>query len=78
YSKGDLLTINGFGAAPSRSIFIDILAPDGTEFDSLSIFSTGTGAFTTVWIIPKDIDSGTYTIKVDDADETAETTFTIQ
>jgi len=78
YNRGEFLTINGFDVAPSRSIAISILSPDETEVVTLSISSTSEGIFTTIWTIPKDIEPGEYTIKVDDTSTIVQITFQIQ
>jgi len=78
YNRGEFLTINGFDAVLSRSISISILSQDETEIVSLTTFSTNEGVFTTIWIIPKDIETGEYTINVDDTLHTVQTTFQIQ
>jgi len=78
YNKGEFITINGFDVAPTRSISIIILSQDETEVVSLSITSTSEGVFTTIWTIPEDMESGEYTIKVDDTLHTAQTTFQVQ
>ena len=40
--------------------------------------SSSTGEINQPWIIPKDIEPGTYTIKAEDAFNNAETTFEIK
>jgi len=78
YNRGQFVTFIGFGASGTQSIFIDIISADETITQTLSIFSTGTGEFNTIWQVPKDIDSGIYTIKVRGPAATAETTITIE
>jgi len=43
--------------------------------EELSIRSTNDGAFSTFWIIPRGLDSGTYNIRVNDSVNTATTSF---
>jgi len=76
YNFGDILTINGQGAE-SYSISIQIISPSGKEITEISTFKTGAGEFSTIWIIPNGLEHGTYTIKVSDASQTAQTTITI-
>lgn len=78
YNRGEFLTINGFDAVLSRSISISILSQDETEIVSLTTFSTNEGVFTTIWTIPEDMETGEYTIKVDDTSNIVQTTFRVQ
>jgi len=75
---GKQLNIKGFGARVSQPVVIQILGQDGIEIIELTTFSTGAGNFETLWIIPKDIAPGNYTIKATDPDDEAETSFVIE
>jgi hypothetical protein len=55
-----------------------ILDSDGKKIETLSFPSTTAGEIKQPWFIPKGIATGTYTIKVKDAQNTAETTFDIK
>jgi len=76
YNYGDMVTIRGQGAQ-SYSISIQIISPDGEEITKVSTFKSGTGEFSTIWIIPNGLEHGTYTITASDASQTAQTTITI-
>ena len=75
---GDIVTISGYGAAISQQIIITIFAEDGEEITELTIFSTGTGVFSTIWLVTNDIAPGTYTVKAVDALDEAETTVVLE
>jgi hypothetical protein len=64
YSKGDIVTISGTGVGHSVDVIIKILDTNSTQILSLDIPSTSTGNFSTLWDIPVDFNSGTYTIQV--------------
>jgi len=75
---GDIVTISGYGAAVSQQVIISVFDVDGEEITELSIFSTGTGEFSTIWLVTNDIVPGTYTIKAVDPVDEAETTVVIE
>ena len=77
-SLGKQLNIKGFGARISQPVVIQILGQDGIEIIELTTFATGVGNFETLWIIPKDIVPGNYTIKATDPVDEAETSFVIE
>ena len=71
------LRITGTGAEGSR-VIIDIFDPEGEKIVTLDTPITGGGDFTTLWFIPKEILTGTYTIKASDNFDSVETTFFIE
>ena len=75
---GDIVTISGYGAAVSQQVIITILDENNDEVTELTIFSTGTGEFSTIWLVTNDIPPGTYTVKAVDALDEAETTVIIE
>ena len=77
YKVGDLLTIKGTGAH-SYSIFVDIISPNGDQIADLMFIAAKNGDFSSVWIIPRGLDDGTYTIDVRDVKKQTQTTFNIQ
>jgi len=77
YQPGNTVKISGDGAAKSEKIIITILSPQGREVIELTTRSTSAGYFETPWKIPSRIESGTYTIRVDDLRNTATTSFRI-
>jgi len=75
YKTGEMIEIKGEGAKRSEKIILNIMSNRGQVIEELSIRSTNDGSFSTIWIIPNDLDSGTYTIKVFDSYNTATTSF---
>ena len=73
---GKTLNIHVFGA--KHTVEIEIVAEDGEVIEELSFPASGDGVINQPWVIPKDTEPGTYTIKVSDATNNAETTFEIQ
>ena len=75
YEYGDFVTISGSGAVKSAKIKIKIVSPDGESSTKLSFFSTNDGEFSTIFLIDKDIEHGTYTIIASDSEHKEQTTF---
>ena len=73
---GKTINIHVFGA--SQTVEIEIVAEDGEIIEELSFPASGDGEINQPWIVPKDTEPGTYTIKASDATHSAETTFEIQ
>ena len=61
-----------------QSVQIEIIASNGEVIQKLSSPASSQGKVEQRWIIPEDTAPGTYTIKVKDAQHTAETTFDIK
>ncbi len=61
----------------SQTVQIDIISADGEIIDSLEFVASSGGEINQPWIIPKDTEPGTYTIKVADSSNTGESTFEI-
>ena len=59
------------------TVEIEIIEPDGDLIDILAFPASGNGEVGQSWIIPKDSAPGTYTVKVKDIQNTAQTTFKI-
>lgn len=76
--SGDIITLKGYGAAVSQQVIITIFSEDEEEITELSIFSTGEGDFSTIWLADNTIVPGTYTIKAKDSIDEAETTVIIK
>jgi len=74
-SSGQMVYINGDGAEKSQKITISILGDGNQEIVELSIYSTNSGEFSTIWIVGDNLGDGTYTIKAADSSSQAETTF---
>ena len=61
-----------------NTVVIEIIAEDGEIIEELSFPASNEGEINQPWIIPRETEPGTYTIKVADAFNDAETTFEIQ
>ena len=72
---GDSMQIKIVGV--SQTTQIDIVSADGEIIDSLEFVASSAGEINQPWIIPKETEPGTYTIKVSDAFTSAESTFVI-
>ena len=72
---GDSMQIKIVGV--SQTTQIEIISVDGEIIDSLEFVASSGGEINQPWIIPKDTEPGTYTIKVSDAFTSAESTFEI-
>ncbi|MBT8243339.1 MAG: biofilm-associated protein [Nitrosopumilus sp.] len=75
-AAGKSKIIKVFGG--QQTVTMEIFAPDGERIDELSFGASGQGEINQPWIIPKDTEPGTYTIKVSDAFNSAESTFEIE
>jgi len=73
---GKTVNISVFGA--QQTVSIEIIAEDGEIIEELSFPASSQGEINQPWVIPKDTEPGTYTIKVADAFNSAETTFVIE
>jgi len=72
---GKTLDIHVIGA--EQTVQISIIAEDGEIIEELSFPSSKDGEINQPWIIPKDTEPGTYTIRVEDAFNSAESSFEI-
>lgn len=75
---GDSITINVMGSVPNQILKIEIIADNNALFETLTFPASSQGIVTQPWIIPKDIDPGTYVIRVDDGVNVAETSFVVK
>ena len=73
---GESINIQVFGG--KNAVEIKITDDDGELIADLESRASSTGEVNQPWIIPKDLEPGTYTIKAEDAYNSAETTFEIQ
>lgn len=74
---GHIITLKGFGAAISQLVTVTIFSPGGSELTQLTIVSTKTGAFSTIWVAPSSTPSGIYTIEATDGFSSGQTSVTI-
>ena len=72
---GKSINIQVFGG--KNAVEIEITDDDGELIEKLESRASSTGEVNQPWIIPKDLEPGTYTIKAEDAYNSAETTFEI-
>ncbi|MEC4848766.1 MAG: biofilm-associated protein [Nitrosarchaeum sp.] len=79
------IEISGYGKSinikvinAEQTVEMTILNSDGEKMETLSFPSNKEGEIKQPWFIPKGTIPGTYTIKVKDAHNTAETTFTVK
>ncbi|KAF6246421.1 biofilm-associated protein [Nitrosopumilus sp. b3] len=72
---GKSKNIQIFGA--SQTVAIEILSSEGIVIENLSIPASKAGEINLPWFVPSETEPGTYTIKVSDAFNSAETTFEI-
>ena len=75
---GKQVNIKGYGAGPTQTIVLLVYNEEGEEVDELTIFSTKSGEFSTIWLAGPDNEPGTYTILANDADEETSTTFILK
>jgi len=75
---GKSVTIEGYGAAVSQNVEITIVDPEQKLVIELNARATKEGDFSTLWIIAKGTELGTYTIYVNDPTQTGETTFILE
>ncbi len=73
---GKTINIHVIGA--KQTVSLEIIANDGEIIEELSFPASAEGEINQPWVIPKDTEPGTYTIKVSDAFNTAEAEFEIQ
>ena len=73
---GKTINIHVFGA--KHTVELKIIAEDGEIIEELSFPASAEGEINQPWVIPNDTEPGTYTMKVSDAFNVAETEFEIQ
>lgn len=78
YRSGDTMTISGTNAGKTQSAIITIQDSTDKEIQELTVFTTETGSFQSIWIVPTGSTPGNYKIKAKVGNEIAETTFKIQ
>ena len=66
FSIGDVIIIKGIGQSDSNRLEIQITNESGEVITSLHTPITSSGAFSLPWTIPNGFDTGTYTITVND------------
>jgi len=66
FAIGDIIIIKGIGQSDSNRLEIKITNESGEEIVSLHTPITSSGAFSLPWTVPTGFDTGTYTITVND------------
>jgi uncharacterized protein YfaS (alpha-2-macroglobulin family) len=72
---GKIIQIKVIGA--KQTVKIEIINEDGKILETLSVVASDQGEIDQPWIIPKDTVPGTYTIKIQDAFNSVESTFDV-
>jgi len=67
FEPSDVVLIKGYGQSNANRLFITIADDDGQEIQTLETPITSDGMFSVPWKIPGDISTGTYTITINDA-----------
>ena len=73
---GKTIIIKVVGA--KQTVEIEVIASDGEIIAELEIQASAQGEINSPWPIPKDTEPGIYTVRADDARDSAETTFEIK
>jgi hypothetical protein len=73
---GDTIIIKVFGA--QQNVEIEIISDEGEIIGSLEGIITSAGSIDQLWAIPAETEPGTYTIKVTNPSDSAETTYELQ
>ena len=77
YNIGDLMVISGSGARMSATVTITIYDSEENMINELNITAKNNGEYTTIWMIPIDLEQGEYEIRVDDGLENSSIKFNI-
>jgi plastocyanin len=64
YLAGDIITISGSGYPNAQTITISILGSIKNKISELTLSTTNSGTFQTIWAIPADMKSGQYVIQI--------------
>jgi len=77
YHIGEYITISGQGSV-TKTIIFDIISPSNSTIQEIFTTATGKGVFQTIWLVPNDVEPGTYVIIAHDGPNTSETTFIVE
>jgi len=78
YENNEYVNISGAGGRLSATVIINIFDENGGKIDSLNITTKSDGEFLTMWKISSTLESGNYTMVVDDGKNTASVEFTLK
>ena len=68
FSRGDVVMISGQAKTNSASLIVEITNSNGESLVTLSTPVSGDGGFSLPWTIPSNTPTGTYTITINDAE----------
>ena len=77
FEKSELVEISGDGARMSSTVTIIIYDSNDIIIQELNITAKNNGGFSTIWMVPTEIEPGEYKIVIDDGASDASTTFNI-
>jgi hypothetical protein len=78
FVAGDIVLIEGVGQSNSNRLTVDVINEDDQVIVSLETPITSNGTFSLPWNIPTDINAGTYTIRISDAENSSSIEIFIQ
>ena len=78
FSTGDTVLIKGVGQSNSVRLTVEIIDEDNQVIVTLGTPLTSDGTFSLPWSIPSDFSTGTYTIKISDAENSSSAEIFIQ
>jgi hypothetical protein len=78
YRAGDFMTVSGVGWGKTQTAVIKILDSKNNQITELTMSTTKTGDFQTLWPVPHGMEPGKYTVKATVGGDTAEVTFDLQ
>ncbi len=78
YNIGEMIEIKGDGARMSATITMKIYDSNDEVVDTLNITAKSDGGFSTIWMIPSELELGEYEIRIDDGAGNASVKFNIK
>ena len=77
YNVNEYVVISGLGGNAGSTITIKIFNSEQVEIIELNVTATGSGEFSTLWLIPADLLTSEYELTVDDGKSNDTIKFTI-
>ena len=78
FAPGNIILIKGVGQSDSNRLTVEIIDEDNQVIVTLGTPLTSDGTFSLPWSIPSDFSTGTYTIKISDAENSSSAEIFIQ
>ncbi len=78
YNIGEMVNILGTGARMSATVTIGIYDSENILIDELNITAKSNGEFSTIWLVPVDLEEGEYELRFDDGAGNTNFTFTVK